>query len=80
MTGNGLRIGVIGVGFGAAVQVPGFQSEGWEVVALCSRRKERVEEAAAKLGIPNTTTDWRELIARSDLDAVSIVHAPSWAP
>jgi predicted dehydrogenase len=77
MNSNGLRIGVIGVGFGATVQVPGFQSEGWEVVALCSRRKERVEEAAAKLGIPDTTTDWRELIARSDLDAVSIVTPPA---
>ena len=52
MSTNGLRIGVIGVGFGATVQVPGFQSEGMEVVALCSQREERVQQAAAALGVP----------------------------
>lgn len=35
MTTNPLRIGVIGVGFGSRVQIPGFQSEGLEVVAVC---------------------------------------------
>ena len=33
-----LRIGVVGVGFGAQVQIPGFQSEGLKVVAVCSKR------------------------------------------
>ena len=33
--------GIIGVGFGAQVHVPGFRSEGWEVAAICSRTHEK---------------------------------------
>ena len=41
------RIGVIGVGFGAQVYVPGLQSEGWEVAALCSRHETPLRTGAA---------------------------------
>src|SRR5687767_11858617 len=68
-----LRVGVVGVGFGAAVHIPGFQSEGVEVVAVCTRRRERAEEAAARFGIPDVFTDYDEMLAMSGLDAVSIV-------
>ena len=33
MAGQPLRIGVVGVGFGAQVHLPGLQSEGLDVVA-----------------------------------------------
>lgn len=72
-----IRIGVIGVGFGAKVQAPAFQDEGFEVVAICSRREERAREAAASLGIPHAYTDYREMLKRPDLDAVSIVTPPN---
>jgi predicted dehydrogenase len=68
-----IRIGVIGVGFGAKVQIPGFQDEGFEVVAVCARRRESAEEAAKSLGVPHVYTDYRDMLARPDLDAVSIV-------
>jgi predicted dehydrogenase len=70
------RIGIIGTGFGAAVHAPGFRSEGWEVVALCSRHADKAREAAAAAGIPDVHTDPLELIARGDLAAVSIVTPP----
>ncbi len=73
MAGEKLRLGVIGVGFGATVQIPGFLSEGWEVVAVCSRTPERVNKTAAAFNIPHAYTDYRELVQRDDLDAVSIV-------
>lgn len=72
-----VRIGVIGVGFGTRVQIPGFQSEGFEVVAVCSRQRERAEEAAKNFGIPNTYTDYREMLSQPGLDAVSIVTPPN---
>ncbi len=78
MSSNGLRVGVIGVGFGATVQVPGFQSEGVDVVALCSQREERVQQAAAVLNVPHVYTDYLKLIERDDLDAVSIVTPPAF--
>ena len=46
----GLRVGVVGVGFGTTVHVPGFQSEGLEVVAIAARRGERAREAAGLQG------------------------------
>ena len=68
-----VRIGVIGVGFGAKVQIPAFQAEGFDVVAVCSRQESRVGHAAKTLGIPHTYTDYRSMLEKSDLDAVSIV-------
>ena len=68
-----LRIGVVGVGFGTTVHVPAFQSEGIEVAAICARRPERAEEAAARFSIERACTDWEELVAAEDLDALSIV-------
>jgi len=72
----GLRVGVIGVGFGATVHIPGFQSEGVEVVAVCASREERAQAAAEKFGILNAFTDYRALVTHPDVDAVSVVTAP----
>src|SRR6266446_1385292 len=70
------KIGIIGVGFGAQVHVPGFRSEGWEVAAICSRNREKAQQAAADAGIDAVYTDPLELIRRDDLTAVSIIAPP----
>ncbi len=68
-----LRVGVIGVGWGSLVLAPAFGvARGYEVVALCSRQRERVSAAAEKLGIGRTTTDWRELVHSEDVDVVAV--------
>ncbi|MGV0793476.1 Gfo/Idh/MocA family protein [Mycolicibacterium sp. XJ1819] len=68
-----LRVGIIGVGWGAHVQVPGFRAaEGFEPVALCARTPERLERTAARTGISDTSTDWRSFVARDDLDVISV--------
>lgn len=41
--------------------------------ALCGRDEERVKEAAAKMGWRSYETDWRNLIAREDIDLIDIV-------
>ena len=71
------RIGVIGVGFGAQVYVPGLRSEGWEVAAICSRSREKVEKIAGAAGIAAVHTDPLELIRRDDLAAVAITSPPA---
>jgi predicted dehydrogenase len=68
---------VIGVGFGLQVHVPGFRSEGWEVVAVQSRDKDRANKAAQTAEVPNVHTDPFELIARDDIDAVAIATPPA---
>jgi predicted dehydrogenase len=69
-----LRFGVIGAGvFAGACHVPGLLSHPHaDVVAICSRRRERAKALADQFSIPFVTTEPAELCARDDLDAVSI--------
>lgn len=68
-----LRVGVIGVGWGSHVQVPGFRAaQGFDPVALCARTPERLQRVADKLGITDTSTDWESFITRDDLDVISV--------
>jgi predicted dehydrogenase len=68
-----IRVGIIGVGWGAIVQTPAFRAvPEYEVAALCSRQPERVVAAGAQLGIDDTSTDWREFVTRDDLDLISV--------
>jgi predicted dehydrogenase len=68
-----LRVGIIGVGWGSHVQVPGFRAaEGFEPVALCARTPERLERVAGKLDISDTSTDWESFVTRDDLDVISV--------
>ena len=72
MSEKPLRIGVVGVGFGAIVHIPSLQSEGVDVVAVCASREERAQEAAARFGIPNAFTHYDEMLRLGGVDAVSI--------
>jgi predicted dehydrogenase len=76
MNGQPLRVGVLGVGFGSVVHIPAFQSEGWDVRALWSRRLERAQEAAAKHGTGEVHEDWHEILARDDIDAIAVATPP----
>ena len=74
---SALHVGVIGVGFGSTVHVPAFLSEGWEVPAIWGRSPDRTREVAERLGVPTQHEDWRELVARDDLDAIAITTPPA---
>jgi predicted dehydrogenase len=73
-TTDKVRIGVIGVGIGQAhlkgyAQVPQAQ-----VVALCDINEERARQVARDCSVPDADilTDYRALLDRSDIDAVSV--------
>jgi predicted dehydrogenase len=73
-TANEIRIGVIGAGFARQIQIPGFQKcEKTRVVAICSAHREHAAQVAREFDIPNVESDWRALVARDDVDLVSIV-------
>lgn len=75
------RIGVIGIGFGQQVHVPAFRANPRaEIVAICASQKERAQEIARKLGIAEAYGDWREMLARSGLDAVTLAVPPVLQP
>ena len=72
-----LRVGVIGTGFGALVQIPAFRANPRaEVVAVASGTPGRAKKTADGLGVPHAFDDWRALIG-ADLDLVSITTPPA---
>src|SRR5713101_6226378 len=75
MTSNKeIRIGIIGAGFARTTQIPGFKSvENAHVMAITSAHGEHAEAVAREFDIPHVESDWRALIARDDIDLVSIV-------
>jgi predicted dehydrogenase len=69
-----IGIGIIGAGFAQTTQIPGFKNcEGARIVAIASARREHAAEVARDFDIPNVESDWRSLVAREDIDLVSIV-------
>ena len=77
-----LRVGVVGGGFGQAVQVPAFRAvPGVSVDAICASTADRARTFADRLQIPRSTGDWRELVRDPALDIVSVsVPPPVQAP
>jgi len=72
------KIAIVGTGFGARVQIPGFlKIAGVEICGVMSSgRYERAEEVAQEFGIANVCHSYEELLALPGLDAVSIVTPP----
>src|SRR5256885_15588692 len=69
-----VRIGIIGAGFARTTQIPAFKNcEGARIVAIASAHREHAEEVAREFDIPHVENDWRGVIARKDVDLVSIV-------
>jgi len=69
-----VRIGIIGAG-GIVEQrhLPGFATlDGVQVTAVANRSLESAQAVADRWRIPHVHADWRELVARDDLDAVLI--------
>jgi predicted dehydrogenase len=73
-----IGVGIVGAGFARTTQIPGFRNcKGARVVAITSRHHEHAESVAQEFGIEHVTNDWRELVARDDVDLVSVVTPPS---
>jgi predicted dehydrogenase len=72
-----LRVAVVGLGFGARVQLPVFSEHPQTTVtAVCSGTLERAKATAAQFSIPHYSDDFRECVKRADVDLVSIVTPP----
>ena len=68
-----VRIGMIGAGFIAGYHLDGLRAAGGaDVRVIAGRTPATTAALAARHGIAATTTDWREVLARDDIDAVVI--------
>ena len=73
-----VRTGLIGCGslslIGILPQLAELDAkERVEVVAVCDVNVERARETAARFGIPDAYADYRDLIARDDIDLVLVI-------
>jgi predicted dehydrogenase len=71
-----LRVGIVGTGFGARVQIPGFRAAGFEVSAICSSHLDRARAAAEQAGISVATDSVNDLVGRDDVDVVCVASPP----
>ena len=76
-----LRVAMIGYGFMGAAHSVGWRQaprvfdlpEAIEMSVIVGRNAEAVADAAARWGWAESATDWREVIARDDIDIIDIV-------
>lgn len=72
-----LRVAVIGTGFGARVQLPGFMSlADVSLAALCGRRESKTKDIAARFGVKAVYTDYEQMLVDVQPDLVSITAPP----
>ncbi|GAP17795.1 Gfo/Idh/MocA family protein [Levilinea saccharolytica] len=78
-----IRIGIIGIGQIGRHHLKTYRTiPGVEVVAVAGRDPQRTAQAAQETGVAWWTTDYHQLLAREDIDAVSIclhnhLHRPA---
>lgn len=71
-------VAIIGTGFARTTQLPAWRAcEGARIVAVASGQRENAEQAAREFDIPFVAADWRELVARDEVDLVCIVTPPA---
>ena len=67
------RVGIIGTGNISNAHMDGYQRlDNVKVVAACDINEQRVRDYAAHYGIPHVFTDYNEMLAMKELDAVSV--------
>jgi predicted dehydrogenase len=78
MRGPRIRVGVIGTGFGAQVHLPALAAlPSFEITALCGRDIAKVETIADIYDIRHVFTDYHDLIACPEVEAITIASPPA---
>ncbi len=69
-----VRVGIIGTGgIARFAHIPGYKAQkDVEIVAFCDVVPGRAEAAAKEFGVSKAYTDFREMLAKEQLDAVSV--------
>jgi predicted dehydrogenase len=72
--GKKIRIGIIGAGnIAQNAHIPAYvENEDAELVGVCDLNLERAQQVKEKYGMKYAVTDFNELVAKDDIDAVSI--------
>ena len=72
-----LRVGIVGLGFGATVHLPAFlETPGVEVTAVADSGSGNAQRVAHAFGILNAFGDWESLLKNNRIDALSVATPP----
>lgn len=77
-----LRVGVVGLGYAGETHLKSYlQLPGIEAVALAGLEENKLQQLGATYQVPHLYRDYQDLVARDDLDIVSVcapnyLHAP----
>lgn len=72
-----IRVGIVGCGFGCAVQIPALRRDPRvEIRAIAARRRSSAQAVSQRLGIALAFEGWEELVASPEVDAVVIATSP----
>lgn len=72
-----MKVGVIGCGSIGKIHIKNLKAVGAEVVAACDIDEAELRYVKSNFGVEHVYTDYRDMIARSDLDAV-VVATPNY--
>ncbi|MCH7505427.1 Gfo/Idh/MocA family oxidoreductase [PVC group bacterium] len=73
-----IRVGIVGTGFGQQVHAPIYtHHDACELVAIASRRENKVKEVAKSLGLKQAYSSWQKMLDEVSLDAISIATPPA---
>jgi predicted dehydrogenase len=77
-----IKVGIVGAGgIAGGKHLPGHRSvKGVEVIAVCDIVEERAKSFAKQHNIPNVFTDYKDLVAMEELDAVSVCTPNNFHP
>ena len=72
-------VGVVGTGFGRKALMPAIvEASGFELVSVCSSRRENASAAAEQFGAAHATAHVRELLDNDEVDVVVVATPPRW--
>ncbi|MHA2357590.1 MAG: Gfo/Idh/MocA family protein, partial [Candidatus Heimdallarchaeaceae archaeon] len=71
-----IKVGMIGLGRISTLHLPAYAPENnlnAELVAVCDKNKKRAQQVAKEYNVENVYTDYKELLANSEVEAVEIL-------
>lgn len=78
---TGIRVGIVGVGFGQQVLIPAFHSvPKFTVTAVAASSAQRAERVRERFGLRFGYGDWRDLVDSKFVDVVAIAVPPMLQP